>query len=98
MATVLVRDARRDAWRPMTCTGGPACPFMGRRSALRVRLPRPTGWGIVPRYTYRCLARVPSTADQLRRPTVRNLPGMLHARSIDPTVTEPGAAVPIVSG
>src|SRR5438034_2981542 len=60
----------------MPCTGGPACPFLGRRSALRVRLPRPTGWGIVPRYTYRRLAKLPSTADQLRRHTVLNLPGM----------------------
>jgi len=30
--------------------------------------------GIVPRYTYRRLAKLPSTADQLRRHTVLNLP------------------------
>src|SRR5256884_1605949 len=81
----------------MPCTGGPACPFLGRRSALRVRLPRPTGWGIVPRYTYRRLAKLPSTADQLRRHTVLNLPGMLHGLSFEHTVMEPGAAVPISS-
>ncbi len=81
----------------MTCTGGLACPFWGRRSALRVRLPRPTSWGIVPRYTYRRLAKLPSTADQLRRHTVLNLPGMLHGLSFEHTVMEPGAAVPISS-
>src|SRR5438034_4688942 len=79
----------------MPCTGSPACPFLGRRSALRVRLPRPTGWGTVPRYTYRRLAKLPSTADQLRRHTVLNLPGMLHGLSFEHTVMEPGAAVPI---
>src|SRR2546429_1608136 len=81
----------------MPCTGGSACPFLGRRSALRVRLPRPTGWGTVPRYTYRRLAKLPSTADQLRRHTVLNLPGMLHGLSFEHTVMEPGAAVPISS-
>src|SRR2546430_8741141 len=81
----------------MPCTGGPPCPFLGRRSDLRVRLPRPTGWGTVPRYTYRRLAKLPSTADQLRRHTVLNLPGMLHGLSFEHTVMEPGAAVPISS-
>src|SRR6266550_3166098 len=78
----------------MPCTGGPPRPFLGRRSALRVRLPRPTGWGTVPRYTYRRLAKLPSTADQLRRHTVLNLPGMLHGLSFEHTVMEPGAGVP----
>ena len=98
----------RDAWPGGGCTPwsnatvregvaaeGVACPFWGRRSALRVRLPRPTGWGIVPRYTYRRLGKLPSTADQLRRHTVLNLPGMLHGLSFEHTVMEPGAAVPI---
>src|SRR2546427_11715958 len=79
----------------MPCTRGRARPFLGPRSALRVRLPRPTGWGIVPRYTYRRLAKLPSTADQLRRQTVLNLPGMLHGLSFEHTVMEPGAAVAI---
>src|SRR5207247_811713 len=38
---------------------------------------------------------LPSTADQLRRHTVLNLPGMLHGLSFEHTVMEPGAAVPI---
>src|SRR5258708_39476151 len=63
MGTDPVRDARRDAWRPMTFTGGPARPFLGRRSALRVKLPRPTNWGIVPRYTYCRLPKVARTPD-----------------------------------
>ncbi len=49
----------------------------------------------MPRYTYRRLAKLPSTADQLRRHTVLNLPGMLHGLSFEHTVMEPGAAVPI---
>jgi len=49
----------------------------------------------VPRYTYRRLAKLPSTADQLRRQTVLNLPGMLNGLSFEHTVMEPGAAVPI---
>src|SRR5207248_4578291 len=93
-----VRDAKRDVWRLMACTGGPACPFWGRRSALRVNLPRPTGWGIVPRYTYRRLSKLLSTADQLRRHTVLNLPGMLHGLSFEHTVMEPGAGVRIWTG
>jgi mannose-6-phosphate isomerase-like protein (cupin superfamily) len=60
-----------------------------------VGLPSPTEWGIVPRYTYRRLAKLPSTADDLRRHTVLNLPGMLHGLSFEHTVMEPGAAVPI---
>src|SRR5256712_13132204 len=53
--------------------------------------------GIVPRYTYRRLTRLPTSADQLRRHTVLNLPGMLHGLSFEHTVMEPGAAVPISS-
>src|SRR2546429_10006208 len=51
--------------------------------------------GAVPRYTYRRLTKLPSPADQLRRHTVLNLPGMLHGLSFEHTVMEPGAAVPI---
>src|SRR5437764_5293195 len=79
----------------MPCTGGSACPFLGRRSALRVRLPRPTGRGVVPRYTYRRLTKLPSTADELRRHTVLNLPGMLHGLSFEHNVMGPGAVAPI---
>src|SRR2546430_8595308 len=43
-----------------------SCPFLGRRSALRVRLQRPTGWGIVPRYTYRRLARSEEHTSELQ--------------------------------
>jgi mannose-6-phosphate isomerase-like protein (cupin superfamily) len=57
--------------------------------------PRPIGWGIVPRYTYRRLAKLPSTAEDLRRHTALNLPGMLNGLSLEHTVMEPGAAVPI---
>lgn len=49
----------------------------------------------MPRYTYRRLAKLPSTADDLRRHTVLNLPGMLDGLSFEHTVMEPGAAVPI---
>jgi mannose-6-phosphate isomerase-like protein (cupin superfamily) len=49
----------------------------------------------VPRYTYRRLAKLPSTRDLLRRQTVLNLPGMLTGLSFEHTVMEPGAAVPI---
>src|SRR5712691_11283488 len=74
----------------------PGEPILGApQRPFRVRLPRPTGWGIVPRYTYRRLAKLPSTADQLRRQTVLNLPGMLHGLSFEHTVMEPGAAVAI---
>ncbi len=49
----------------------------------------------MPRYTYRRLAKLPSTAAELRRHTVLNLPGMLHGLSFEHMVMEPGAAVPI---
>jgi len=49
----------------------------------------------VPRYTYRRLAKLPSTAADLRRHTVLNLPGMLDGLSFEHMVMEPGAAVPI---
>lgn len=49
----------------------------------------------MPRYTYRRITNLPSTADDLRRHTVLNLPGMLHGVSFEHTVMEPGAAVPI---
>lgn len=51
--------------------------------------------GTLPRYTYRRLAKLPSTAEDLRRHTVLNLPGMLDGLSLEHTVMEPGAAVPI---
>lgn len=49
----------------------------------------------MPRYTYRRLSKLPSTAEDLRRHTVLNLPGMLQGISLEHTVMEPGAAVPI---
>jgi mannose-6-phosphate isomerase-like protein (cupin superfamily) len=49
----------------------------------------------VPRYTYRRLAKLPCTADDLRRHTVLNLPGMLNGLSFEHMVMEPGAVVPI---
>src|SRR5438874_13635621 len=51
--------------------------------------------GTVPRYTYRRLTKLPSTADELRRHTVLNLPGMLHWVTFEHMVMRPGAAVPI---
>src|SRR3989440_844149 len=51
--------------------------------------------GPVPRYTYRRLTKLPSTADELRRHTVLNLPGMLHGLSFEHLVMRPGAVVPI---
>jgi mannose-6-phosphate isomerase-like protein (cupin superfamily) len=51
--------------------------------------------GAVPRYTYRRLTKLPSTADEFRRHTVLNLPGMLHGLSFEHMVMRPGAAVAI---
>ena len=51
--------------------------------------------GTVPRYTYRRLTKLPSSADELRRHTVLNLPGMLHGLSFEHMVMRPGAVVPI---
>src|SRR5437899_10440584 len=53
--------------------------------------------GIVPRYTYRRLTRLPTSADELRRHTVLNLPGMLAGVTFEHMVMEPGAAVPITA-
>jgi mannose-6-phosphate isomerase-like protein (cupin superfamily) len=49
----------------------------------------------VPRYTYRRLSKLPSTAEELRRQTVLNLPGMLAGLSFERAVMAPGAVVPI---
>src|SRR2546425_9314419 len=43
----------------------------------------PYWMGIVPRYTYRRLTRLPTSADELRRHTVLNLPGMLAGLSFE---------------
>jgi mannose-6-phosphate isomerase-like protein (cupin superfamily) len=51
--------------------------------------------GPVPRYTYRRLTKLPTTADELRRHTVLNLPGMLQGLSFEYMIMQPGAAVPI---
>ncbi len=51
--------------------------------------------GPVPRYTYRRLTKLPSTADELRRHTVLNLPGMLQGLSFEHMVMQPGAVVSI---
>lgn len=51
--------------------------------------------GIVPRYTYRRLTKLPATGDEFRRHTVLNLPGMLTGLSFAHTVMKPGGAVPI---
>jgi mannose-6-phosphate isomerase-like protein (cupin superfamily) len=51
--------------------------------------------GTVPRYTYRRLTKLPTTADEFRRHTVLNLPGMLHGLSFEHMVMRPGAVVPI---
>ncbi|PYO77353.1 MAG: cupin domain-containing protein [Gemmatimonadetes bacterium] len=72
------------------------CPHLGCAAAPRgARLPRSTGRGVVPRYTYRRLTKLPSTADELRRHTVLNLPGMLHGLSFEHNVMGPGAVAPI---
>jgi mannose-6-phosphate isomerase-like protein (cupin superfamily) len=49
----------------------------------------------VPRYTYRRLSKLPTSADDRRHHTILNLPGMLAGLSFERTVMEPGAAVPI---
>ena len=49
----------------------------------------------MPRYTYRRLTKLPTTADELRRHTVLNLPGMLHGLSFEHMVMQPGAVAPI---
>ena len=51
--------------------------------------------GIVPRYTYRRLSKLPATTEELRRQTALNLPGMLIGLRFDHTVMQPGATVPI---
>ncbi|HXL10141.1 MAG TPA: cupin domain-containing protein [Gemmatimonadales bacterium] len=49
----------------------------------------------MPRYTYRRLTKLPTTAEDLRRHTVLNLPGMLTGCSFAHMVMQPGAVVPI---
>jgi mannose-6-phosphate isomerase-like protein (cupin superfamily) len=49
----------------------------------------------VPRYTYRRLTKLPSTAEEFRRHTVLNLPGMLEGLGFEHAIMQPGAAVPI---
>ena len=49
----------------------------------------------MPRYTYRRLTKLPTTAEDLRRHTVLNLPGMLAGLSFEHMVMHPGAVVPI---
>src|SRR5260370_15615514 len=46
-------------------------------------------------YTYRRLTKLTTTADELRRHTVLNLPGMLQGLSFEHMVMQPGAAVSI---
>lgn len=53
--------------------------------------------GLVPRYTYRRLSKLPATTEELRRQTVLNLPGMLGGLSFTHAVMQPGAAVPIAT-
>lgn len=49
----------------------------------------------MPRYTYRRLTKLPTSADDLRHHTVLNLPGMLAGLSFEHTVMQPGAVVPM---
>ncbi|HYT04518.1 MAG TPA: cupin domain-containing protein [Gemmatimonadales bacterium] len=49
----------------------------------------------MPRYTYRRLTALPTSAEDLRSHTVLNLPGMLAGLSFERTVMQPGATVPI---
>ena len=49
----------------------------------------------MPRYTYRRLSKLPTTAEDFRRHTVLNLPGMLTGLAFEHAVMRPGAAVPI---
>src|SRR5260370_21045965 len=51
--------------------------------------------GPVPPYTCRRLTKLPTTADELRRHTVLNLPGMLQGLSFEHMVMQAGAAVAI---
>jgi mannose-6-phosphate isomerase-like protein (cupin superfamily) len=53
--------------------------------------------GTVPRYTYRRLSTLPTSADELRHHTVLNLPGMLAGLSFEHAVMHPGAALPITT-
>src|SRR2546430_1598875 len=46
-------------------------------------------------HTCRRMTKLPSSADELRRHTVLNLPGMLHGLSFEHMVMRPGAVVPI---
>jgi mannose-6-phosphate isomerase-like protein (cupin superfamily) len=65
------------------------------RTHRRLQVVAPYWMGAVPRYTYRRLTKLPSTADELRRHTVLNLPGMLHGLSFEHMVMRPHAAAPI---
>ncbi len=49
----------------------------------------------MPRYTYRRLTKLPTTAEELSRHTVLNLPGMLTGLSFEHAVLKPGGTVPI---
>lgn len=49
----------------------------------------------MPRYAYRRLTKLPATAEELRRHTVLNLPGMLSGLAFEHMVMQPGATVPI---
>ncbi|SRR6266700_353762 len=81
---------------PRGCGEGTGSAILERACALSaVRLPRPRGRGLVPRYTYRRLTKLPTTAEDLRRHTVLNLPGMLAGLSFEHTIMQPGAALPI---
>lgn len=72
-------------------------------SHLGVRLHRPLSvgapdWiGPVPRYTYRRLTKLPTTAEDLRRHTVLNFPGMLQGLSFEHMVMQPGAVIPVAA-
>lgn len=89
---------RRRVLRPGArrgCGEGGPTHILERALYRRLSVGAPDWMGPVPRYTYRRLTKLPSTADELRRHTVLNLPGMLQGLSFEHMVMQPGAAVPI---
>src|SRR2546425_8201073 len=77
---------------------GEARTHLGARPTSAVRLQRPRGWELVPRYTYRRLTKLPTTVEDLRRHTVLNLPGMLAGLRFEHTVMQAGGRGPDLLG
>src|SRR3989454_1124697 len=89
---------RTRAHRDKGLRRGEARTHLGARPPSAVRLQRPRGWELVPRYTYRRLTKLPTTVEDLRRHTVLNLPGMLAGLRFEHTVMQAGGGGPVSLG